>query len=81
MEILKAAGAIDQRFFFDAVAAGNVIETSRLIASDDIDIHSRDDRNFGASAIYLAAAEGHLDVLRLLIENEVNINTPNWVSN
>lgn len=55
-----------------AASTGDCISVAELLATGSVDANARD--AVGYSAVQIAAAEGHLDVLRLLLEHNADVN-------
>lgn len=55
-----------------ASSTGDCSSVAELLASGSVDANARD--AVGYSAVQIAAAEGHLDVLRLLLRHNANVN-------
>lgn len=62
-----------------AASRGNLQAVQNIVAAGDTDLDGRDyDKR---SALHLACAEGHLDVVKYLVENRVQVNTKDRFNN
>ena len=66
--------------FFNAVVQGDTARVKRLLDSGLVNIDARDEEGKSATALFMAASQGHVEVLRLLIKNGADVNTPSKVS-
>jgi len=55
-----------------AASTGDSGSVAELLAAGSVDANAQD--AVGYSAVQIAAAEGHLDVLRLLLRHDANVN-------
>jgi ankyrin repeat protein len=55
-----------------ASSMGDCSSVAELLATGSVDVNARD--AVGYSAVQIAAAEGHLDVLRLLLRHNADVN-------
>lgn len=55
-----------------AASTGDCSTVADLLATGSVDADARD--AVGYSAVQIAAAEGHLDVLRLLLQHQADVN-------
>lgn len=55
-----------------AASTGDCNSVAELLAARSVDANARD--AVGYSAVQIAAAEGHLDVLHLLLQHDADVN-------
>lgn len=55
-----------------AASTGDCGSVAELLAAGSVDANARD--AVGYSAVQIAAAEGHLDVLHLLLQHDADVN-------
>jgi ankyrin repeat protein len=60
--------------FFRAAARGDVDEVTRLLDAEPHLLEARDGRRYDATPLVVAAQEGHVGVVRLLLERGAEVN-------
>ena len=67
--------SLDESNFFKAVKNNDSIIIKSMIESKSIDLNIQNE--FGETPLYIASEEGHIDIVKLLLNKGVNLNTQN----